>query len=226
MSCHEVRWLRPVLEISGVPESHFKEKIAVLQRGDPKREDPTPTNLLKVVFKSLLSHLKIAVFPDPPFLVRGPGSPPVPKLLAAPVLKSSIRRIGPSPWETWGFKGRSEVNISSGSGMRDPQFDLLRIEIMRTDCTPLRDSPCMCVHLRAPAEHHPTVGSQHHTTVSSHNFDSRRFNSSNSPMWSVHLASRGLAHGEGVDERGQMPRRHGVFRRDLFRGPLLGAPSL
>ena len=50
-----------------------------------------------------------------------------------PVFKSSISKIGPSPWEIWTFKGQFEVKISNGSRIRDPQLDILEVEIKRTD---------------------------------------------------------------------------------------------
>ena len=50
-----------------------------------------------------------------------------------PVFKSSIWKNGPCLWEIWTSKGHSEVNISSGSGIRDPRFEISWIEIMRTD---------------------------------------------------------------------------------------------
>ena len=47
--------------------------------------------------------------------------------------QSSIWKHGPSPSEIWAFKGHFAVNISTGSEMRDPQFEIFQIEIMRTD---------------------------------------------------------------------------------------------
>jgi len=35
--------------------------------------------------------------------------------------------------EIWTFKGHVEVRISKGSGIWDPQFEIMRIEIMKTD---------------------------------------------------------------------------------------------
>ena len=52
---------------------------------------------------------------------------------ARPVFKSSIRRNGPRPWEIWTFRGHFEVRPSNGSGIWDPQFEFLRIELMKTD---------------------------------------------------------------------------------------------
>ena len=46
-----------------------------------------------------------------------------------PVFKSSIWETGCSPWEIRTFKGHLEVNISDGSGIRDPRFKMLRIRI-------------------------------------------------------------------------------------------------
>ena len=42
------------------------------------------------------------------------------------------------------FKGHVEVNISNGSGIRDPQSGSLRIEVMRTD---RRQSLYMCLSI-------------------------------------------------------------------------------
>ena len=48
-----------------------------------------------------------------------------------PVLKSSIWEKWAQPLGDLNFKGHSEMNISNGSGVRDPQFEILRTEIMR-----------------------------------------------------------------------------------------------
>ena len=53
--------------------------------------------------------------------------------IVRPVFKSSIWKNGLSPWDIRAFKGHLEVTISEGSGIRDPQFEVLRIEIVRTD---------------------------------------------------------------------------------------------
>ena len=39
---------------------------------------------------------------------------------------------GPSPWDIWTFKGHFEATISNGAGIRDPQFEIVQIESMRT----------------------------------------------------------------------------------------------
>ena len=41
--------------------------------------------------------------------------------------------MGPDPGRFEPSKGISEANISNGSGIRDPQFEILRVEVMRTD---------------------------------------------------------------------------------------------
>ena len=41
--------------------------------------------------------------------------------------------MGPAPWRYRTFKGHVEVNISNGSGIGDPQIEMLQIEITRTD---------------------------------------------------------------------------------------------
>ena len=38
-------------------------------------------------------------------------------------------------WDIWTFEGHSELSVSNGYGVRDPQFETLQIEGMRTDCT-------------------------------------------------------------------------------------------
>ena len=58
-----------------------------------------------------------------------PASPPAHGQFS----KMTIWRNGPSPWGIWVFKGCFEVKVRSGSGSWDPQFECLRIEIMRTD---------------------------------------------------------------------------------------------
>ena len=50
-----------------------------------------------------------------------------------PVFKSSILKNGPRPWDIWAFKGYVEMNINNGSRVWDPQFEIVRIEFMRTD---------------------------------------------------------------------------------------------
>ena len=55
---------------------------------------------------------------------------------ARSVFKGSIWKHGPSPWEIWTFKGHFDLSRGNGSGIWDPQFHILRIEIMRTDPTP------------------------------------------------------------------------------------------
>ena len=70
------------------------------------------------------------------YLVRLPlpsPLPPSPQTGMKSNCKSSVWMHGPSPWETWTFKGRSEVNICNGSGIRDPQFEVLQGETTRTD---------------------------------------------------------------------------------------------
>ena len=52
-----------------------------------------------------------------------------------PVVKSSIRKTWPSSWVIWTFKGHFEVNVSIDSGIWDPRFERLQIEITRTDRT-------------------------------------------------------------------------------------------
>ena len=54
-------------------------------------------------------------------------------IVARPVFKGSIWKNGPSPWDILTFKGHFEGKISNGSGIRYPQFEIVRIEIMRTD---------------------------------------------------------------------------------------------
>ena len=44
-----------------------------------------------------------------------------------PAFKSPIWKNEPRPWEIWAFKGRFEVNISNGSGIRDPQFEFWEV---------------------------------------------------------------------------------------------------
>ena len=44
-----------------------------------------------------------------------------------PVFRSL--KSGPSPWEIWTVKGNFEVKLSNGSGIWDPQFEMLWIEI-------------------------------------------------------------------------------------------------
>ena len=65
-----------------------------------------------------------------------------------PVLKSSIWRSGPRPWEIWTFKGHFEVTISNGSGIWDPQIEIVWMEIMRTDrtvlCCSLLERAALC----------------------------------------------------------------------------------
>ena len=39
----------------------------------------------------------------------------------------------PIPWEIWTLKGHFEVRILNGSGIWDPQIEILQIVIMRTD---------------------------------------------------------------------------------------------
>ena len=51
------------------------------------------------------------------------------------VFKSWIWKNWPSPLDIWTFKGHIEVSISNGSGIRDPRFGVLRIEITRADRT-------------------------------------------------------------------------------------------
>ena len=41
--------------------------------------------------------------------------------------------MGPALGRIWTSKGHSHAKISNGSGIRDPQIEMLRIEIMRTD---------------------------------------------------------------------------------------------
>ena len=48
-------------------------------------------------------------------------------MLVRSVLKSYVL-ISSRPWEIGAFKGHFEVVISSGSGMRDPQLEIRRIE--------------------------------------------------------------------------------------------------
>ena len=47
-----------------------------------------------------------------------------------PALKSSIWKSRPRPWENWICKGHVEVTIINGSRIRDPQFKIVRIEII------------------------------------------------------------------------------------------------
>ena len=47
--------------------------------------------------------------------------------------KARSEKTGPDPGGFRAFKGHFEVSISNGSGIRDPQFGILRIEIVRTD---------------------------------------------------------------------------------------------
>ena len=42
---------------------------------------------------------------------------------------------GPGPWEFELSKGHVEVNITNGSGIRDPQFKIEQIGIMIIDCS-------------------------------------------------------------------------------------------
>ena len=52
---------------------------------------------------------------------------------ARPIFESSIRKDGPSLWEARAFTGHFEVKLSHGSGIVDPQFEILQVESMRTD---------------------------------------------------------------------------------------------
>ena len=51
---------------------------------------------------------------------------------AWPAFEKSIWENGPRPGEIWAFGGYFGVNLSNGSGIWDPQSDILRVEIMRT----------------------------------------------------------------------------------------------
>ena len=55
------------------------------------------------------------------------------KTVVRPAFKGSVWKNGPSPWEILTLKGGFEVTIINDSGIRDPQFGIVRIEIMRTD---------------------------------------------------------------------------------------------
>ena len=49
------------------------------------------------------------------------------------VSKSSIWKNGFSPWDILSFQREFWIENKQNSGIRDPQFETLRIEIMRTD---------------------------------------------------------------------------------------------
>jgi len=53
----------------------------------------------------------------------------------ARVSKRSIREKGPSPYEVCAFEGHVEVSTSDGPGIRDLRWDMLGIELMRSDRT-------------------------------------------------------------------------------------------
>ena len=53
--------------------------------------------------------------------------------MTQPVCKSLIWKNGPSPWEIQTFQGQVEVKIGNGSGIRDPQLEIMQVGIMRAD---------------------------------------------------------------------------------------------
>ena len=49
----------------------------------------------------------------------------------------NLEKNGPIPWDICIVKRHLDVTISNGSGIRKPSFELLPIEVMRTESTPL-----------------------------------------------------------------------------------------
>ena len=106
-----------------------------------------------------------------------------------PVFKSQILRNGPSPWEVRTFKGHLEVKLSKGSGNWDLQFEVLRIERVRTDRTSTRGAP-RCVASRRATRHRTVLwaGRENARAVSSSFLGGRVFRSLR--VWNEHDVSK------------------------------------